>query len=71
MSDLNDNWKIRVLVGGTVLGAVTGLAAGYLFSRTAEEKNETPPKLHTMDAIKVIVGVIGVVRGIAALGEGD
>ena len=36
MLESNDNWKIKVLVGGTVIGALSGLAAGYLLSRNAE-----------------------------------
>jgi len=71
MLESNENWKIKVLVGGTLIGAVTGLAPGYLLSRNSEEKNGRPPKIQTMDALRIIVGVIGVIRGIAALGDPD
>jgi hypothetical protein len=64
-----DNWKPRVLVAGTVIGALTGLAAGYLLSRTAEETGGDPPKISTIDGIKVTIAVIGVVRAIASLGK--
>lgn len=69
MLESNDNWKAKLLIGGTVIGALTGLAAGYLLSRNAEEKAGAPPKIQTMDVLRLTVGVIGVVRGIAALGD--
>jgi len=71
MLESSDNWKTKVLIGSTVLGAVTGLAAGYLMSRNAEEKASSPPKIKTMDALRLAITVIGVVRGIAALGDPD
>ncbi len=71
MLESNDNWKTKVLIGSTVKGALTGLAAGYLLSRNSEEKNGQPPKIQTMDALRIAVGVIGVIRGIAALGDPD
>jgi hypothetical protein len=67
----DNNWKVKTLVGSTVLGAVTGLAAGYLLSRNAEEKASSPPKIKTMDVLRLAITVIGVVRGIAALGDPD
>lgn len=71
MLESNENWKIRILVGSTVVGAFTGLAAGYLLSRNSEEKNGRPPKIQTMDALRLAIAVIGVIRGIAALGDPD
>ena len=64
-----NNWKTKVIIASTVLGAFAGLAAGYLLSRTAEESSGEPPKIDTMDALKVAIGAIGIVRGIAALGD--
>lgn len=71
MLESSDNWKVRLIVGGTVIGALSGLAAGYLLSRTSEEKAGSPPKIQTMDALRLAISVIGVVRGIAALGDPD
>jgi hypothetical protein len=64
-----NNWKPRVLVAGTAIGALAGLAAGYLLSRTAEEKGDDPPEITTIDAIKVTIAIIGVIRAIASLGD--
>ena len=63
------NWRIKVLAIGAVSGALLGLATAYLFSRTAEEAGQEPPRIKTADAIKVAIGIIGVMRGIAALGD--
>ena len=65
----SNSWKTRFLLAGAVVGAVTGLGTAYLLARTAEEKASGPPQISTGDAIKATVGVIGVVRGIAALGD--
>ena len=66
----NINWKTKMLVSGAVLGAAVGLATSYLLSRTVEERGGDAPNINTMDALKAVVGVIGVMRGIAALGSG-
>ncbi|MGD8583933.1 MAG: hypothetical protein PVH65_02985 [Chloroflexota bacterium] len=71
MLESSDNWKARVLISSTVIGAITGLAAGYLLSRNSEERAGSPPKIQTMDALRLAITVIGVVRGIAALGDPD
>ena len=68
LSDVN--WKTKMLVGGVALGAGVGLATAYLLSRTIEERGGDAPDINTMDALKAVIGVIGVVRGIAALGSG-
>ena len=63
----NHNWKTKVLIIGTAIGALVGLGTAYLLARTAEENNDGPPKIKTGDALKVGVNVIGVMRGIASL----
>lgn len=65
----NEGWQTRVLLVGTVVGALIGAATAYLMIRTAEEKQSGPPKITTGDAVKSVVGVIGVMRGIASLGN--
>ena len=70
MEQTEGNWKTKLLVGGALLGAGVGLATAFLLSRTIEERGGDSPDISTMDALKAAVGVIGVVRGIAALGSG-
>jgi hypothetical protein len=71
MQESEQNWKIKVIVGATAIGAASGLVAGYLLSRTSEEQGGGPPRVKTSDALRLAIGVIGLVRGIAALGDGN
>lgn len=64
------NWKVKFLITGTALGAVVGLATAYLMARNAEEMAGGPPKITTNDALKAGLNVIGLIRGLAALGGG-
>jgi NhaP-type Na+/H+ or K+/H+ antiporter len=70
MPQAEDNWKIKVLVVSTIVGALVGLSTGFLLSRTIEESGREKPDIKTMDAIKAAIGIIGLMRGIAALGSG-
>lgn len=63
------NWRTRFLLMGAGLGAVVGLGTAYLLARTAEERGGGPPQISTGDAVKAAVGIVGVIRGIAALGD--
>lgn len=63
-----NNWKTKLFVGGALLGALAGLGTAYLMIRTAEEYDGSPPEIKTTDAIRVAINVIGLVRGVAALG---
>ena len=71
MLESDNNWKTKILVGSTLIGALTGLAAGFLLSRTSDERGGGPPKIKTSDVLRLTLGVIGLVRGIAALGDPD
>jgi LPS O-antigen subunit length determinant protein (WzzB/FepE family) len=35
-----DNWKVKILIAGTVLGALIGLGGAYLMVQRAETKDE-------------------------------
>lgn len=63
------NWRTKTLIIGGVIGALIGISTAYLLARTAEESGGGPPKISTGDAIKSAIGVVGLVRGIAALGD--
>ncbi|HSM55387.1 MAG TPA: hypothetical protein VK879_04460 [Candidatus Sulfomarinibacteraceae bacterium] len=64
-----DKWKTKTLLVGTAVGALIGLGTAYLLWRTAEESGSGPPQISTGDAIKSAIGVVGLMRGIAALGD--
>lgn len=62
------NWKTKTLLIGTTVGAVTGLIAAVIIMQRAE-KNETTPKLSAGEGVKVGMGVLGVLRMLADLGQ--
>jgi hypothetical protein len=66
-TETTSNWKMKVLVIGTAIGAAVGLGTAYLLARTAEESHNGPPQIKTSDALKAGVNIIGVMRGVAAL----
>lgn len=68
-AEMNENWKSKTLMVGALVGALVGLGTAYLLARTAEESGSGPPQITTSDAVKIGVGVIGIVRGIASLGN--
>lgn len=69
MLEQQNDWKMKTLLIATVAGAIVGLATGYLLNRTAEESGGQPPQITTGDAFKASLGILGVVRGIIALGN--
>ncbi len=64
-----NNWKVKYLIIGTVSGALLGALTAYLLGRATDESGGEPPAIKTADLIKASIGLIGVIRGIAALGE--
>ena len=70
LSENTNNWKATFLIAGAVVGAVLGLGTAYLLARTAEENQGGPPQISTVDALKAGIGVFGIVRSIASLGDG-
>lgn len=66
----SQEWKRNIIAVGTIVGAAIGLGTAYLLIRTAEEQGRHgPPNISTSDAIKAGLGIIGMMRGIAALGD--
>ena len=76
MSDLirrsDDQWKSQVFIVGGVTGLLLGLVAAYFFARASEETGANgPSEIKTMDALKLAVSVLAIVRQITDLGVGD
>lgn len=61
--------KTKTLIIGTVAGAVLGLAGALLLTRQAEESG-TEINVSTGDGIRLGVMIIGLLRAVAALGDG-
>jgi H+/Cl- antiporter ClcA len=62
------SWKLKVLGGGALIGAIAGLAGAFLLTRRAE-KNETTVAVTPTDGIKIGLLVFGLLRAIGKLGE--
>ncbi len=60
--------KSRIIIAGTLVGAITGLVAAVLLSRRAE-KNESETAITTGEGLKLGVLVIGLLRAIASLND--
>jgi hypothetical protein len=57
-----------MLLGGAIIGAVTGLIAAMLLNRRAE-KSERETAITTGEGLKLGVLVFGLLRAIASLGD--
>lgn len=62
------NWKNKTLAIGAVAGLLLGLAASYIVIQRAEREN-TVPQITAGDGVKVGLGLLGVLRLIADLGD--
>ena len=65
-----DNWKPKVLIIGAVLGALVGLGAAFLLAQNAEKEGK-PPQITPGDGVKLGVLVMGLLRMVSTLGEGN
>ncbi len=60
--------KSRVILGGALIGAITGLVAAILLTRRAE-RSERETAITTGEGMKLGVLVFGLLRAIASLGD--
>mgnify|MGYP001166068139 CR=1 FL=1 len=58
----------RILLGGALIGAFTGLIAAMLISRRAERNHKDTP-LSATEGIKIGLLVFGLLRAITSLGD--
>jgi hypothetical protein len=66
----NPNWKTNLLLVGALGGALIGAGTAYLLARSAESNRGGPPEISTKDLLTTGIAIIGVIRGIASLGDG-
>lgn len=57
----NSSWKNKVLIVGGLVGALLGLAAGFLYIRMAEEAGG-PREVSTGQVVKLSIAALGLVR---------
>jgi gas vesicle protein len=60
--------KSRVILGGALIGAITGLIAAVLLTRRAE-RSDRETAITTGEGMKLGVLVFGLLRAIASLGD--
>ena len=65
--DKSENWKLKTLLLGAGIGAVTGLIASLIIVQRAEQTNSRP-EITAGDGVKVGLGLLGVLRQIADFG---
>lgn len=66
------SWKNRTYLMGAGLGLVIGLLSAYLFVRATEDNAKIEPKrIGTMDALRLGVALLAIVRQITDLASGD
>jgi gas vesicle protein len=58
----------RIILGGALIGAVTGLIAALLLTRRAE-RNERETAITTGEGLKLGILIFGLLRAIASLGD--
>jgi hypothetical protein len=70
------NLKQRSIIVGAVLGAGLGALGGYLFTRGVEmpgdERSQEDVSLQALppgELVKIFIAIMGVLRGVAELGE--
>lgn len=66
--ETEENWKLRTLLAGTILGALTGLGAALLLTRRAEQQGERL-NITSGQGLKLGVLIAGLLRSILTLGE--
>lgn len=62
------NWKNKTIAIGAVVGLMIGVAAAYIIIQRAERENSVP-QISPGDGVKVGLGLLGVLRLIADIGE--
>ena len=62
------NNNSRIIIGGALVGAITGLIAAVLLTRRAE-RTGSETALSTGEGMKLGVLVFGLLRAIASLGD--
>lgn len=69
--NVNESWKTQTLAIGAVIGGLLGLGAAYLLVQNAEKRGSEKVEVTTGDGLRLSLLIMGVLRQIAALGEGE
>ncbi|NDJ76273.1 MAG: hypothetical protein GYB65_08430 [Chloroflexi bacterium] len=66
-----ENWKAQVYMMGGIAGLIVGLLSAYFYARVSEESGKVPERIKTMDALRLGVALMAIVRQITDLGSKD
>ncbi len=65
----NASWKTQTYLIGGLTGLILGVLAAYFFARVSEEYDIAErPRISTIDALKLAVAVLAIMRQITDLG---
>lgn len=67
---MNMDWKQKTFFLGAVLGLLTGLGTAYFIVQKAEMQ-DSPPSLNAGDSLKLGALLIGALRQISRIAEGN
>ena len=59
------NWRLKALIIGGVVGALTGLGAAYVVIQRADEE---PPEIGATDGVKIGLILLGLLRQVGEIG---
>lgn len=65
----SDNWKMTSYIIGGIVGATVGFTTAVMLVRRSDEKHSGPPEIEVTEVLKLSIAAIGLIRGIAALGD--
>lgn len=67
-SEIDNSWKVKALVIGGVLGALTGVAAAFLLTRRSEQQGKTL-SISAGKGMQLGMLLTGLLRSILTLGD--
>ena len=65
----DDSWKMKSYIIGGMVGATVGFITAVMLVRNSDQKHAGPPDIEITEVLKISIAAIGLVRGIAALGD--
>lgn len=69
MEQATDNWKVKTLIAGALIGTLIGIGAAYLLVQKAEKVNDRV-SVTAGEGIKLGLTVLGLLRQVTQLGDG-
>ena len=66
--DNEQNYQTRFMIIGAIIGAITGMGAGYLIAQNSQT-NESETALSTGDGLRLGVMLFGFLRQLSQLGR--